>query len=103
MNGLPMYIVYDCDPTEGALIVFARHRQEARVLGYRDSWLADADFINVRARRLPDGETTAHLRAAAESSGPHVVDNPPSCPACGTWGPRTAGGECSTCAAEAAA
>jgi hypothetical protein len=98
-----MYIVYDCDPAEGALLVFAPNRQEARVLGYHDSWLADSEFINVRARRLPDGETTAHLRAAAESSEPHVIDDPPSCPACGTWGPRTAEGGCRTCAEEAAA
>jgi hypothetical protein len=101
VNTLPMYMVYDYDPTEGALLVFAPNRQEARVLASRDGWLGDARFIDIRARRIPDGPATAHLRAAATSEGPHVVDSPPSCDACGTWGALTAEGGCSTCASEA--
>lgn len=98
-NTLPMYSVFDGDPYDGALLTFAPTGQAARVLAHRDSsWLCDAEFIEVRARRLSDGPETAHLRAAAESAGPHVVDSPPSCKRCGMWGARTAEGECSTCA-----
>lgn len=98
-NTLPMYMVCDYEPVEGAgaLLVFARNRQHARVLGHRDAWLADAEFIDIRARRIKDTPATAHLRAAAESTGPHVVDSPPSCDGCLTWGARTAEGECATC------
>lgn len=102
MNALPMYIVHDGDPADGALLAFAPTGQAARVLGSRDSWLADAEYLDIRARRLPDGPATAHLRAAAEGDGPHVIDDPPSCDRCGMWGARTAEGECATCAAEAA-
>lgn len=97
MNDLPMYIVFDYDPVEGALLAFAPNRQAARVLGHRNTWLADADYIDVRARRLPDDESTAHLRAAATSSGPHVVEDPPSCANCGQWGAGIVDGECAVC------
>lgn len=55
-----------------------------------DSWITPAWLF----------EALAHLRAAAESDGPHVVESPPSCDGCGQWGAGIVAGECSVCEGE---
>ena len=97
-----MYMGFDrgCGPGEGAILIFAKDAKAARVMAWHElkGWSYDHEWTDAAARRLRDCE---HLRAAAESDGAHVVDNPPTCEGCERWGGKINGdGICSECLAD---
>ncbi len=94
------------DPSEWAILVFARHAHEARTLAYRAMQnMTDLTptevFLDTRVRWLRD-EEHGYLRAAALSEDSHVVDDPPYCRRCELWGtgPIDNKGVCERCREE---
>lgn len=91
------------DPAEGAVLVFAHHRQEAKRLAFAvlRGWF-DCPYIDTRVRRLRrHADWVRHLAnpAALAEGRPHAVDDPASCRHCNTWGtPLLETGECVDCA-----
>lgn len=73
---------HDGEPAEMAMLVFHYSAREAKNLGYRHGFPANAvpDFIDVRAEKAHD-----YLMKYAESTAPHVIECPPSCEVCGFW------------------
>lgn len=81
------YMAFERDSKhEGAVLVFARTNREARKLAA--PWLLlliECEFTAMRVQRIR-GDDEAFIRSLAESGEPHVIDNPPSCKECETWG-----------------
>lgn len=96
------------DPAEGAVLVFANDRRQAKRLAFDvlRTWF-NSPYIDTRVRRLRQHAAwVRHLAnpAALAAGRPHVVDAPASCRACNTWGtPLLETGECLSCAEAAAA
>ena len=66
---------------EGAALVFAPNRREARRLAWRVVWgWFMGEFTDLRVRVLPGD--ASHMRL---SDGPHVVESPPVCEQCNVW------------------
>lgn len=91
INGLKPYMGYDglAGSIEGACLIFAHSVREARRHAWKciQDWF-DADFINVRARLIKDGQ---HLFTEADQEKlaagiPHIIEAPKSCNRCGMWG-----------------
>lgn len=86
------------DPEDGAVLAFARTSKDARKLAY--PYVADwtgCDFIDVRAKWLK--EYAGYLLTLKIKDVPHVIDNPPVCKVCETWGypPNQNGNGCIGC------
>jgi len=81
-----IYTGYDsyAGSSEGACLIFAHTAKEARLLAWPvlQNWF-DSEWIDIRARRII-GED--HLRELANADFPHVIESPPVCDVCETWG-----------------
>ncbi len=95
------YMAYDnvCGPSEGACLVFANTAREAKKISFPTvrGWL-DTEFTDHRVKLLHD----THLFDLKAKDSPHVIENPPVCENCETWGghPVDAPGHCGFCEAE---
>ena len=102
---MKMYMGYDdaAGSGEGAVLVFANDAKEAKNMAWEElqGWNFDTEYIDVRAKWLKESE---YLRPFAESKGPHVVNNPPTCDNCEMWGISELDkhGICSDCTQDAA-
>lgn len=93
------YMAYERDSKhECAVLVFARTNREARKLVA--PWLfslIECEFTAMRVQRIR-GDGEAFIRSLAKSDEPHVIDNPPPCKECETWGHEIgADGLCEGC------
>ena len=98
------YMVYEGNPEEGALLVFANTAREAKKIGYQAvrCWNDEAEFINIRVKKLTREIEYLYSLAdqiSLEENIPHVNDTPPCCIDCETWGdPLDKNGRCADCA-----
>ena len=98
-RGLRRYMVWPGGaPGEGAMLVFARTRQIAKhlALPYLQSW-SDCEYFDIRARWIR-GEF--HLDKLNPEGVPKVIESPPVCPHCETWGGEQYKDRCTNCEAE---
>ena len=101
-DSLQPYMGWSGDASEGAVLVFAHHRQQAKALahGVMRAW-GDIDYTDVRVRRMRDHEPWLQRLANPEALAAgraHVVDDPASCDRCETWGiPLLETGICVAC------
>ena len=99
---LKPYIGYIGDAAEGAVLVFAHDRGQAKRLAWETlrGWF-DAAYIDTRVRRMRDHDDWLQRLANAEALAAgraHAVDDPASCNRCETWGiPLLPSGVCTRC------
>ena len=102
---LRTYMVYSRagGPQEGAALVFAHNRQEARVMGWWHTGSGDFtdELLDFESRRLKD---RPWLYAEADQEKfrqglPHIILVPKSCKRCRRWGQSPIGedGLCEEC------
>lgn len=102
---LKPYIGWAGDASEGAVLVFAHHRQQAKTIAFDTirGWF-DASYTDVRVRRMREHgdwlQKMANPEALAAGRA-HAVDDPAACKRCETWGiPLLESGICLRCDAE---
>ena len=86
---LKIYMAYDEEPQEGAILVFAHSASEARKVSFPvlQSWFM-TEWIHANIRLVRDGE---YLRSQATPEKlaadiPHCIDSPTICKDCELWG-----------------
>ncbi len=98
------YVAWTGDDPEngGAALIFARNAATAKVLAYKFTSCGEGEFISVRVRRLR--EYYDYLEDLGLEYGKWhpdgvVVDDPPPCKVCNTWGspPKEDGNGCEYC------
>lgn len=93
------YIAFEAgDPHEGAALVFAENLREAKRKAWRNIGWLDCDYVDLRVR-LADWGQDEYLRRLHAEYGKDVIDDPPTCPVCETWGApmRPDGTGCENC------
>jgi len=99
---LKIYMAYDGEPEESAILVFAHSVKEAKKIAFPvfQRWCNDTVWINIRAKQMKDAE---HLRIEGdkdlmEKNIPHYNDDPTVCKQCEYWGqPINKNGICERC------
>jgi len=83
---LKPYMIYsrELGARHGAYLVFARNRQQARLIGY-DGDIADT-WIDCAVNRINDNYIYKYANQDyLKSNTPHTIKNPPSCSHCHIW------------------
>lgn len=109
MNTLKPYMGYsrECGEDEGAYLIFAHNIREAKRIGYPVMFgdLVE-DYIDMVVRLLKHKDflfeqVDPWSRDKIAKDEAHIVDDPPCCKSCLTWGyPLNANGFCEDCEPE---
>lgn len=89
------YMAFVGEPREGAALVFAETARKAKALAWRRVGWLDCDYIDLRVTRMREHEL--YLMSLRDFGD--VLDDPPTCPICETWGapPNDDGNGCDNC------
>lgn len=69
---------------EGAILIFANDRREAKKIGWGvASGMITDDYIDFDIRSMQD---RPHIMELVKGTEPHVIDSPEVCPKCNLWG-----------------
>jgi hypothetical protein len=91
---MKMYRGYNGD-SEWAVLIFANSAREAKKLLWKELCLELDSFIDGRVSLLRDRPWLEKLK---KKDVPHLINDPPSCKACGMWGYEIGeDGICSLC------
>lgn len=87
------YMAYNriAGPGEGAMLVFAPTAQRARIMSYGVGFGSNSDWIDWVATRIKD--LPEHLKAL-HNGGLQVIECPPICKGCESWGGHPRGEDC---------
>ncbi len=101
---LKAYMVYSKEggSLEGACLVFAHTRQEARKVAWKEcNWEITDEWIDVGVRLLKESLSFLFLSASPEkieADIAHCISAPPTCKTCERWGePINTEGYCPDC------
>jgi hypothetical protein len=86
---------------EGACLIFAHHRQEAKKLAYPvlSSWSMIDEYTDIRIRWMKDKDFLYDEanKEKLKTNTPHVIKDPKSCDVCMLWGNELENGICKDC------